>query len=159
MKTISLNVNGKKYDLAVKPNDTLLDVIRGQIGLTGTKEGCGLGECGACTVVMDGRTVASCLILAEEAHGKNITTIEGLAQGEKLHPVQQAFVDMNGLECGFCSPGMIMSAKALLEENPHPTEDDIKRGLAGNICRCTGYAKIFEAVKTAADRMEEDKGR
>ena len=153
MKKIKLTVNGKLNELSVQPNDTLLEVIREYLGLTGTKEGCGLGECGACTVIMNGKAVNSCLVPAIEANGKQITTIEGLADGQKLHPIQQAFVDMNGLECGFCSPGMIMSAKALLDENIHPTDEEIKKALTGNICRCTGYAKIFEAVKAAAEAM------
>jgi carbon-monoxide dehydrogenase small subunit len=132
----------------------MLEVIREDLGLTGTKEGCGLGECGACTVLIDGRAVNSCLVLATEADGREITTIEGLADGDKLHPIQQAFVDHGGLQCGFCTPGMIMSAKALLDENPHPTEEEIKQGIAGNLCRCTGYAKIIESIKAAAKNME-----
>lgn len=156
MKELNLTVNGKPYQLSVLPWRTLLEVIREDLGLTGTKEGCGLGECGACTVLMDGRVVNSCLVLATEAEGKQITTIEGLAQGDKLHPIQQAFVDHGGLQCGFCTPGMIMAAKALLDRNPTPTEEEVKRGIAGNLCRCTGYAKIIESIKAAAKNMEVD---
>ena len=155
MKEISITVNSKLYQLSVPPWRTLLEVIREDLGLSGTKEGCGLGECGACTVIMEGRAVNSCLVLAAEADGKQITTIEGLADGDKLHPLQQAFVDHGGLQCGFCTPGMIMSAKALLDENPTPSEEEIKRGIAGNLCRCTGYTKIIESIKAAAENMEE----
>lgn len=155
MKQVKLTVNGKAYEISIPPWRTLLEVIREDLKLTGTKEGCGLGECGACTVIMDGKTVNSCLVLATEADGKQITTIEGLAEGEKLHPLQQVFVDHGGLQCGFCTPGMIMSAKALLDENPHPTEDEIKEGIAGNLCRCTGYTKIIESIKAAAEDMGE----
>jgi carbon-monoxide dehydrogenase small subunit len=154
LKEINLKVNGRSYRLSVLPWRTLLEVIREDLGLTGTKEGCGLGECGACTVLMDGRTVNSCLVLATEADGREITTIEGLAQGDKLHPIQQAFVDYGGLQCGFCTPGMIISAKALLDKTPTPSEEEIKRGIAGNLCRCTGYAKIIESIKAAAKNME-----
>jgi carbon-monoxide dehydrogenase small subunit len=152
VKQITLTVNGKPYELSVLPWRTLLEVIREDLGLTGTKEGCGLGECGACTVIVDGRTVNSCLMLASEADGKQITTIEGLADGG-LHPVQQAFVDHGGLQCGFCTPGMIMSAKALLDENPRPSEAEIRKGIAGNLCRCTGYTKIIESITAAAENM------
>jgi carbon-monoxide dehydrogenase small subunit len=153
MDNIKLTVNKKQYEISVSSNKTLLDVIREDIGLTGTKEGCGLGECGACTVIMNGQTVNSCLVLAVEADGKEITTIEGLANGDKLHPVQQAFVDEGGLQCGFCTPGMIMSSKALLDENPNPDHEEIKRAIAGNLCRCTGYTKIFKSIETAARLM------
>jgi carbon-monoxide dehydrogenase small subunit len=153
LKEINLTVNNRPYRLSVLPWRTLLEVIRENLGLTGTKEGCGLGECGACTVLIDGRAVNSCLVLAAEADGKQITTIEGLADGDKLHPLQQAFVDHGGLQCGFCTPGMILSAKALLDENPTPTEEEIKQGIAGNLCRCTGYAKIIESIKAAAENM------
>ncbi len=152
MKQIKLTVNGKIQEVEVQPRDTLLDVIREELGLTGTKEGCGLGECGACTVIMNGKTVNSCLVLAIEADGKEIITIEGLSQGEKLHPVQQAFVDEGGLQCGFCTPGMVISAKALLDENPDPTDEEIRRGISGNFCRCTGYTKIIKSIKTAAGK-------
>jgi carbon-monoxide dehydrogenase small subunit len=150
---IGLTVNGALYELNVQPWETLLEVIRDKLGLTGTKEGCGLGECGACTVIMEGKTVNSCLVLAVEADGKQITTIEGLADGDKLHPLQEAFIETGGLQCGFCTPGMIMSAKALLDKNPHPSEEEIRRGIAGNLCRCTGYTKIIESISSAARKM------
>jgi carbon-monoxide dehydrogenase small subunit len=155
VKEISITVNGKFYQLSILPWRTLLEVIREDLGLTGTKEGCSLGECGACTVIMDGRAVNSCLVLATEADGKQITTIEGLAEGDRLHPIQQAFIDHGGLQCGFCTPGMIMSAKVLLDGNPTPSEEEIRRGIAGNLCRCTGYTKIIESIKAAAENMEE----
>ena len=155
MKDITLNVNKNEYTLQVKPSATLLDVIREDLGLIGTKEGCGEGECGACTVLMDGLAVNACLILAAEANGKHIITIEGLADGEKLHPIQQAFVDIGGMQCGFCTPGMILSAKVLLDRNQNPTNEEIKKGLEGNFCRCTGYTKIIQSVKTAAQMLKE----
>jgi aerobic carbon-monoxide dehydrogenase small subunit len=155
MKDITLNVNNNEYTLQVKPSATLLDVIREDLGLIGTKEGCGEGECGACTVLMDGLAVNACLILAAEANGKHIITIEGLADGEKLHPIQQAFVDIGGMQCGFCTPGMILSAKVLLETNQNPTDEEIKKGLEGNFCRCTGYTKIIQSVKAAAQMLKE----
>ena len=153
MKEIKLTVNKQPYRLSVLPWRTLLEVIREDLGLTGTKEGCGLGECGACTVLMDGQAVNSCLVLATEADGREITTIEGLAQGDKLHPIQQAFVEHGGLQCGFCTPGMILSAKALLDQNPTPSEEEIKQGISGNLCRCTGYTKIIESIRAAAENM------
>jgi carbon-monoxide dehydrogenase small subunit len=153
MKQVGLTVNGTLYELGVQPWETLLEVVRDRLGLTGTKEGCGLGECGACTVIMDGETVNSCLVLAAEADGKEITTIEGLADGDKLHPIQEAFIENGGLQCGFCTPGMIMSAKALLDENANPSEAEIRRGIAGNLCRCTGYTKIIESITSAAKKM------
>jgi aerobic carbon-monoxide dehydrogenase small subunit len=155
MKEITINVNDIDYKLQVKPSATLLDVIREDLGLTGAKEGCGEGECGACTVLMDGKAVNACLILAVEANGRAITTIEGLADGEVLHPIQQAFVDVGGLQCGFCTPGMILSTKALLDKNQNPTDEEIRKGLEGNFCRCTGYTKIIESVKVAAQKMKE----
>jgi len=154
MKAITLFVNGTEYALKVKPSATLLEAIREDLGLTGAKEGCGEGECGACTVLMDGEAVNACLILAAEADGRQITTIEGLAQGEELHPIQQAFVDLGGLQCGFCTPGMILSAKVLLQANPDPSEEEIKKALEGNFCRCTGYTKIIESVRAAARAMK-----
>ncbi|MDH5695789.1 MAG: (2Fe-2S)-binding protein [Dehalococcoidia bacterium] len=154
MKQVKLTVNGTLYELSVQSWETLGEVLRDNLRLTGTKEGCGLGECGACTVIMDGKPVNSCLVLAAEADGKQITTIEGLASGDKLHPIQEAFVEHGGLQCGFCTPGMIMSAKALLDENPSPDEEEIRRGIAGNFCRCTGYTKIIESVKVAAKNMQ-----
>lgn len=157
MKQVKLTVNGILYELSVQSWETVGEVLRDNLGLTGTKEGCGLGECGACTVIMDGKPVNSCLVLAAEADGKQITTIEGLAGGDKLHPIQEAFIEHGGLQCGFCTPGMIMSAKALLDENPSPDEEEIRRGIAGNFCRCTGYTKIIESVKVAAKNMQEVK--
>jgi aerobic carbon-monoxide dehydrogenase small subunit len=154
MEQIKITVNDKDYELQVKPWATLLDVIRDDLGLTGTKEGCGEGECGACTVIMDGKAVNSCIMLAREANGKKITTIEGLADGDKLHPIQEAFLEMGGMQCGFCTPGMILSTKILLDTNKNPHDDEIRKGLEGNFCRCTGYTKIFESVKTAAQKMK-----
>jgi len=157
MKQIKVTVNGVLYEISVQPWETLLDVIREHLGLTGTKEGCGLGECGACTIIMDGKTVNSCLVLAVEADDRVITTIEGLANGDELHPIQEAFVKCGGLQCGFCTPGMIMSTKALLEEKPNPSEEEIRKAIAGNFCRCTGYTKIIESVKVAAKNMRRGK--
>jgi carbon-monoxide dehydrogenase small subunit len=154
MGQIRLRINGLALELEVKPWATLLDTLREDLGLTGTKEGCGQGECGACTVLMDGKPVNACLILAMEAQGKEIVTIEGLASGDDLHPIQQAFVDRGGMQCGFCTPGMILSAKALLDENPDPTDEEIRKGLEGNFCRCTGYTKIIESIRVAAERMK-----
>lgn len=154
MEQLIIMVNGKEYELQVEPSATLLDVIREDLGLTGAKEGCGIGECGACTVIVDGITVNACLMLAMEAQGSRITTIEGLSDGEKLHPIQQAFMDVGGLQCGFCTPGMILSTKALLDENDSPTDEEIKKGLEGNFCRCTGYTKIIESVRAAANMLK-----
>ncbi len=147
---ITLTVNKETYDVMANPNQTLLEVLRNDLRLTGTKEGCGEGVCGSCTVLVDGRPVRSCLTLAAAAEGKEITTIEGLSEGEKLHPVQEAFVSHHAIQCGFCSPGMILTSYALLRENPNPTEEEIRRAISGNVCRCTGYAKIVEAVKSLA---------
>jgi carbon-monoxide dehydrogenase small subunit len=154
MEQIKITVNGNNYELQVKPWATLLDVIRDDLGLTGTKEGCGEGECGACTVIMDGKAVNSCIMLATEANGKKIITVEGLADGDKLHPIQEAFLEMGGMQCGFCTPGMILSTKILLDANKNPNDDEIRKGLEGNFCRCTGYTKIFESVKAAAQKMK-----
>lgn len=143
---IELNVNGESYEAAVDPNRTLLEVLRDNLGLTGTKEACALGSCGACTVLIDGKAVLSCLTLAVNCREKDITTIEGLAKNGKLHPLQQNFVDHGAIQCGFCTPGMILSAKAMLDESPKPTKEDVKRGISGNLCRCTGYTKIIEAI-------------
>ncbi|MBP6942391.1 MAG: (2Fe-2S)-binding protein [Syntrophorhabdaceae bacterium] len=153
MEQIKLTVNGKDYELQVRPWATLLEVIREDLGLTGAKEGCGEGECGACTVIMDGKAVNSCIVLAVEANGRQITTIEGLAEGDKLHPVQEAFLEKGGMQCGFCTPGMILSSKVLLDGNKNPTDEEIRKGLEGNFCRCTGYTKIFESVKAAAQKV------
>jgi carbon-monoxide dehydrogenase small subunit len=153
MEQINLNVNGKMHQIPIKPWATLLEVIRDDLGLTGAKEGCGEGECGACTIIMDGKAVNACIVLAAEANGKEITTIEGLADGGNLHPIQQAFFEIGGLQCGFCTPGMVLSTKVLLDENANPSDEEIRQGLAGNFCRCTGYTKIIESVKVAAERM------
>ena len=148
---ITLNVNNETYDMVAYPNRTLLEVLRDDLHLTGTKESCGEGVCGSCTVLVDGTPVRSCLTLAVAVQGKEITTIEGLSAGEKLHPVQEAFVNHHAIQCGFCSPGMILTSYALLKENPKPTGSEIRRAISGNVCRCTGYAKIVEAVKSLAE--------
>lgn len=148
---ITLNVNGVRYPLAVATDRNLVSVIRGEIGLTGTKEGCDDCECGACMVLIDGQPVNSCSYLAAQADGRRITTVEGLAEGEQLSALQRNLLEAGGVQCGFCTPGMLMSATALLERNPTPTEDDVRIGLSGNLCRCTGYAKIVAAVQRAAD--------
>jgi carbon-monoxide dehydrogenase small subunit len=147
---VILRVNGEVYDLLTYPHRTLLEVLREDLHLTGAKESCGEGACGTCTVLLDGFPVRSCLFLAVEAEGREITTIEGLAAGGKLHPLQEAFVEHHAIQCGFCTPGMILTAKALLDAVPEPTEEEIRRALSGNICRCTGYAKIVDAVKAAS---------
>ena len=145
-RIVSLTVNGEEYEAVVTPNQTLLEVLRDDLYLTGTKEGCGEGACGTCTVLLDGKPVRSCLTLAVEVQGREITTIEGLAPMGELHPVQKAFVEYGAIQCGFCSPGMILTAKALLDENPNPTEQEARQAISGNVCRCTGYAKIVEAI-------------
>lgn len=155
---ISFTINGEKRNVETDPDTRLLDLIRNDLGLTGAKEGCGKGECGACTVIMNGRLVASCLVLAPQADGAEITTVEGLSTGDKLHPVQQAFIESGAVQCGFCTPGMVLAGKKLLDENPDPTEEEIRRGLSGNLCRCTGYEKIIEAVKIAAKKMKKQRG-
>jgi len=151
-KHVCLKVNDEEYELEVGPQELLLDVIRDRLNLTGTKRGCDTGDCGACTIIMDGRAVNSCLILAVEADGKEILTIEGLAKNGTLHPLQKAFVEYGAIQCGFCTPGMILSAKALLDENPDPSEEEIRRAIAGNLCRCTGYTKIVQAIKACAGK-------
>jgi carbon-monoxide dehydrogenase small subunit len=151
--TINCTVNSEPRTLQAFPMERLLDVLREQLQLTGTKEGCGEGECGACTVLIDGRIVNSCLVPVAQVEGASIKTIEGVATGDQLHAVQQAFIDCGGAQCGICTPGMVMAAVDLLERNPHPTEDDIRNGLAGNLCRCTGYVKIFESVVRACQRL------
>jgi len=153
-KLIKLFVNKKEYEIAVAPNRTLTQVLREDLDLIGTKEGCGLGDCGACTVILDGRPVNSCLILAVQANGSQITTIEGVADGKTLHPVQQAFVEHGAIQCGFCTPGMVLSAKSLLDNNPKPSEYEIREALSGNLCRCTGYQKIVEAVRSVSETMK-----
>lgn len=158
---LTLSVNGRITAVNVSPGDRLLDVLRGPLGLTGTKEGCGNGECGACTVLLDGRAINACLYPAIEAEGKEITTIEGLlGPGGRLSPVQRAFVEQGGIQCGFCSPGMIMATTALLDGNPAPSDEEIRDALTGNLCRCTGYAQIVESVRAAAAlrRAEREPG-
>ncbi len=151
-RELKLKVNGAIYEAYVEPWKTLLDVLREEIGLTGVKTGCEEGECGACTVLLDGKAVNSCLMLAHQAQGKEIVTIEGLEGGQGLHPLQQAFVDHFAVQCGFCTPGMLLSAKALLDRNPHPDEEEVRIALSGNLCRCTGYVKIVEAVLAASSK-------
>ena len=153
-KKIVFTLNGSPQELHVQPWRTLLEIIREDLGLTGTKEGCGEGECGSCTVMMGDKTVNSCLVPAAEADNMVITTIEGLADGDNLDPIQEAFVSYAGMQCGFCTPGMIMSAKELLESNPNPNEEEIREGIAGNFCRCTGYTKIIESISAAAEAMQ-----
>jgi carbon-monoxide dehydrogenase small subunit len=157
MRKIRLHLNGRKLEASAAPNQTLLEFLRSAIGLTGTKEGCNTGDCGACTVVLDGKAVNACLVLAVESDGSDVTTIEGLSAEGELHPLQQSFVDNGAVQCGFCTPGMIMSAKALIDENPSPTEEEIRFGLAGNLCRCTGYANIIKAVAAAAKTIRGGK--
>jgi len=152
---VTTTINGEPVEFLTDASSSLLDVLRGPLGLTGTKEGCGTGDCGACSVTVDGRLMCSCLMLAVEAEGKSIGTIEGMARGDTLHPLQQKFLEMAALQCGICTPGVLISARALLEKNPDPTEEEVRFGLAGNLCRCTGYDKIVRAVlETAADMRE-----
>ncbi|MGD0657440.1 MAG: (2Fe-2S)-binding protein [Syntrophorhabdales bacterium] len=151
---IVLKVNGKNYHVSVETHRTLVEVLRETLGFTGTKKSCNEGECGACTVLMDGKPVASCLVLAVAAQGKEILTVEGLSQGEKLHPVQEAFVKYAAIQCGFCTPGMVMAAVAFLDENPEPTTEEVRRAISGNLCRCTGYQQIVDAVMAAASAMK-----
>lgn len=150
---IQLWVNGDSYDFWVESRHTLLKVLREELGLTGTKKGCDTGDCGACTVLLNGRPVNACLVLAVEANGMEVTSIEGLAKGTELHPIQEAFIQYGAVQCGYCTPGMILSAKALLDELPHPSEYEVKRAISGNLCRCTGYVKIVEAIMAAAESM------
>ena len=152
---ITLRVNGEDYELEIEPHRTLVEVLREQLGFTGTKKSCNEGECGACTVIMDGKPVASCLVLALDARGKEILTIEGLAKGEELHPLQVSFVRHGGIQCGFCTPGMIMSAKALLDKNSRPEAAEVRRAISGNLCRCTGYQQIVDAVLAAAKETQK----
>jgi carbon-monoxide dehydrogenase small subunit len=149
-QAIRLTVNGEPYDLDVRPNRLLLDTLREDLGLTGSKEGCSIGVCGACTVLVDGKMVSSCLMLAVQVDGAEVTTIEGLAKDGELDPLQRAFIEYGGFQCGICTPGQIMAARALLDEIPHPTEDQVKEWMMGNLCRCTGYYKIIESIMAAA---------
>ena len=151
---ISFVVNGKKETLTVSPQRTLLEMLREDLMLTGTKEGCGHGDCGSCTVILGGKTVNSCLVPAAEADGQEIITVEGLADGDKLHPVQEAFVENHGMQCGFCTSGMVIASKALLDKNPSPSLEEIQEGLSGNFCRCTGYTQIFKSVQAASKAMK-----
>ena len=154
-KAITLTVNGKNYPLEVDPKTTLLEALRDRLGLTGTKKVCNRGECGGCTVLLDGKPFYSCMTLAVRADGHEVTTIEGLADGAKLHPVQAAFIEKDGYQCGFCTPGFIMASVALLKTNPAPTQEDIRAGLSGNLCRCGNYFKIYEAVASASEKMKK----
>jgi carbon-monoxide dehydrogenase small subunit len=149
---IQLTVNGSHYDLDVPPGRRLIDLLRYDLGFTGTKEGCSVGVCGACTVLLNGKIISSCLALAVFADGGEVTTVEALAEDERLHPVQQAFIDYGGFQCGICTPGQVVAAKALLDLHPNPTEDEIKEWMLGNLCRCTGYYKIIESIQKAADQ-------
>ena len=151
---VSTTINGDGVEFLCQPQETLLDVLRDRLGLTGTKEGCGTGDCGACSVILDGRLVCSCLVLGAEAEGRHVETIEGMASGDSLHPLQQKFLEHAALQCGICTPGFLIAAKDLLARNPDPTETEIRFGLAGNLCRCTGYDKIVRAVQDAASVMK-----
>ena len=157
-KTITVTVNDEKYTRDVAVSRTLLEFIREDLGLTGAKEGCNEGECGACTVILDGKAISSCMYLAVDADGKSVVTIEGLASGGKLHPLQQAFIDEGAVQCGFCTPGMVLTAKAILDEVPNPSEDEIRKMMEGNLCRCTGYNRIIDEVKKVADELNQVKG-
>ncbi|AZO70208.1 MULTISPECIES: (2Fe-2S)-binding protein [Mesorhizobium] len=151
---VSTTINGDHVEYLCQPDETLLDVLRDRLGLTGAKEGCGTGDCGACSVIVDDRLVCSCLVLGAEAEGRQIETIEGMAHGDQLHPLQQKFLEHAALQCGICTPGFLIAAKDLLAKNPSPTEEEIRFGLAGNLCRCTGYDKIVRAVQDAANVMK-----
>lgn len=153
-QTLSFTVNGEPVTVEIEPHLTLLQLLREKFELTGTKEGCGMGECGACTVLLDGKTVNSCIFPAMEVEGRRVTTIEGLTDVQgNLHPIQKAFIEYGAIQCGFCTPGMVLSAKALLDENPKPTEEEIRSGIAGNLCRCTGYLQIVQAIKAVSGQM------
>jgi carbon-monoxide dehydrogenase small subunit len=152
-RRIELTINGENHEFVVEPWRTLVEVIREKAGLTGAKESCGTGECGNCVVILDGKAVKSCLVLAVDANGKDVLTIEGLAEGEKLHPLQQAFIDHGAIQCGFCTPGMILAAKSFLDKNPNPTRAEVKEGMEGMLCRCTGYVKIIDAIMAASQNM------
>jgi carbon-monoxide dehydrogenase small subunit len=156
-RKLRATVNGKKVNVAVSPSETLAEFLRTRLGLAGTKEGCDTGDCGACTVILNGKAVNSCLVLAVETEGSHVTTIEGLSSDGELHPLQQAFIDNGSVQCGFCTPGMIMGAKALLDENPNPSQEEIRLGLAGNLCRCTGYVSVIQAVTAAAKQLRGGK--
>lgn len=151
MVSLTMTLNGEEVTIEVGPDALLVDVLRDQLELTGTKEACGEGECGACTVLLDGEPVTSCLVPALKAQGREVMTVEGLASGGELHPLQKAFIEHGAVQCGYCTPGMLMSAKALLDRNPHPTEGEIRQAISGNLCRCTGYVKIVEAIEAASE--------
>lgn len=155
-KSITLKINGRERSLEVRPNEMLLNVLRERFNLMGSKYGCGIGECGACTVLLNGRAVLSCQILAISVAGQEITTIEGISDGATLHPLQEAFIEEGAVQCGFCTPGMIISAKVLLDNNPNPTNEQIKEAIRGNLCRCTGYTNIISAIKSAAKKMKKE---
>ena len=157
-RLINLTVNEKEYEVAVNPNQTLVDLLRYQLELTGTKKGCEVGDCGSCTVIMDGKTVLSCLTPVMQASGRNIITAEGLAHNGRLHPIQEAFLECGAVQCGFCTPGMLLSAKAFLEQNPSPTRQDVREAISGNLCRCTGYKKIVDAIILASKTMRGEGG-
>jgi len=154
LTSVKLDINGISYDVAVEPRWTLLYVLRERLGLTGTQYACGNGECGNCTILLNGKPVLSCLVLAIECEGKKITTIEGLAKGGTLHPIQQAFIDNHAIACGHCTPAMVLVAYALLQSNPDPSEEDIKKAISGTLCRCTGYTKIIKSIKACAEKMQ-----
>ena len=156
-KILSLIVNDNNYEVAINPWQTLLDVLRNELGLIGTKKGCDIGTCGVCTVIIDGKAILSCLTLAVECEGRSITTIEGISSAESLHPIQTSFIENGAIQCGFCTPGIIMTSKALLDENPKPSDDEIKEALAGTFCRCTGHIKTMEAVKKVSEPVDEEK--
>jgi len=155
MKSITTTINRKKYNVEVHPNQTLLDFLREELGLTGTKRGCEIGECGACTVILDGDAVNSCLVLVPQIDGKEVVTIEGLANGDELHPLQKAFLDHDAAHCGYCTPGMLMSAKALIDKNPAPNEEEIRTAISGNLCRCTGYVQIVDAIHNSSETPDK----
>ncbi len=150
MESLTMRLNGEEVTVQVRADALLLDVLRDELELTGTKEACGDGECGACTVLLDGEPVTSCLVPALKAQGRNVMTVEGLASGGELDPLQKAFIEHGAVQCGYCTPGMLMSARALLDRNPHPSDEEIKEAISGNLCRCTGYVKIVEAIKAAS---------
>lgn len=156
MKNITITINGEKRNLFIDENLRLIDLLRDKLGLTGTKEGCGEGECGACTVIMDGETVNSCMVMAFQADGSDITTIEGLEKEGEIHPIQKAYIDAGAVQCGFCIPGMVLSTKALLDKNFNPNRDEIREGLSGNLCRCTGYSKMLDATEKAMEYIKEE---
>ena len=158
-RVLSFTLNGDPIEVVCKDNMTLLDLLRDKLGLTGTKKGCEQGECGACTIMLDGKPVNSCCTLAVECEGRDVVTVEGIAKNGQLHPIQKQFIEKWALQCGYCTPGMIMSAKALLDVNPHPTELEIREAIEGNLCRCTGYAKIVEAIQAAAAEMNWEEGK